>query len=227
MFAKQVRAFLVIAAVAISLATVSNAGMHNTKEIRSLQEVLNRCGFDAGPIDGKWGFKTAGATAAFIRAHGGDAEAPGYGNRKSPAIRRQLIAQAFSYMDYAQPCPAPGGEVWECEVAFGTSRITLKADYESGTGIVQMGTLPKIETLFEVEGLDRLWIWFDSVSAKSAEETLAALVEADKNPAYYQFLIGPRGGSGLQGYYFHFPSGMKAGETVESQAVYTCNQTSG
>ena len=197
-------------------------------QVREIQQTLKRCGFDPGPVDGQWGAATAGATAAYIRAHGGDAETPVYRNRNNPAVRRQLIAQAGSYMDNAQPCPAPGGEVWECEAAFGTSKIMLKADHEAGSGVVRMGTLPPIETFFGVEGLDRLWTWFDAGSAKSAAEALAAmLIETDATPEHYQFLIGPRGGFGLQGYYFHFPSGMKAGETVESQAAYTCNQTSG
>ena len=196
-------------------------------QVREIQQTLKRCGFDPGPVDGQWGAATAGATAAYIRAHGGDVEAPSYRNRNNPAVRRQLIAQAGSYMDNAQPCPAPRGEVWECEAAFGTSKILLKADHEAGSGVVRMGTLPPIETFFGVEGLDRLWIWFDAGNAKSAAEALAALIGTDMTPAHYQFLIGPRGGFGLQGYYFHFPSGMKAGETVESQAAYTCNQTSG
>ena len=197
-------------------------------QVREIQQTLKRCGFDPGPVDGQWGAATAGATAAYIRAHGGDAEAPGYRNRNNPAVRRQLIAQASSYMDNAQPCPAPGGEVWECKAAFGTSKIMLKADHEAGSGVVRMGTLPPIETLFEVRGLDRLWIWFGAGNAESAVEALASmLIETDASPEHYQFLIGPRGGFGLQGYYFDFPSGTKVGETVESQAAYTCNQTSG
>ena len=131
-------------------------------------------------------------------------------------------------MDNAQPCPAPGGEVWECETVFGTSKIMLKADHETGTGVVRMGTLPPIETIFGVRGLDRLWTWFEVGSAESAAEVLAAmLIETDTTPEHYQFLIGPRGGLGLQGYYFHFPPGTKAGEVVESTAAYTCEQTSG
>lgn len=196
-------------------------------QVREIQQTLKRCGFDPGPADGIWGTKTAGATAAYIRAHGGDAEVPGYRNRNNPVVRHELIAQASSYMDNAQPCPAPGGEVWECETAFGTSKIMLKADHETRTGAVRMGTLPPIETVFGVRGLDRLWTWFEAGSAKSAAEMLAVLNETDTVPEFYQFLIGPRGGLGLLGYYFYFPPGTKEDETVESQATYTCKQTSG
>ncbi|MYH59754.1 MAG: peptidoglycan-binding protein [Boseongicola sp. SB0675_bin_26] len=223
---RQARVAVTIAALAISLATSASADLHNTREVKALQQVLRRCGFDPGPIDGQWGAMTARATAAYIRAHGGDAEAPSYGNRNNPVVRRQLITQAGSYMDKAQPCPAPGGEVWECVTVFGTSRTMLKADHEAGTGVVRMGTLPPIETFFEVRGPARLWIWLDAGIARSAADALASM-SGETAPEHHAFQIGPRGGPGLQGHYFHFPSGTKADEIVESQATYVCEQTSG
>ena len=72
-----------------------------------------------------------------------------------------------------------------------------------------MGSLPTIETFFAVEGLDRIWVWYGS--------------EGDQ----YQFLIGPRAGLGLQGYYYHFPASTEEGEMVESRAAYSCEQASG
>ena len=57
--ARQVHVVLAIAALTLSLATATNASLHNTKEVKALQQVLRQCGFDPGPSDGNWGTKTA------------------------------------------------------------------------------------------------------------------------------------------------------------------------
>ena len=197
------------------------ADLHNHSEVREIQEMLVQCGFEPGPIDGHWGHQTARAAADYIRAHGGSVRS---------GIEVLLINQVQDLVvSSGGPCPqaeetepeieeekqqaeiqeaAPNSEIWECTTIFESSQVLLTADHDTDTGTIKMGTLPTIETFFGVEGLDRVWLWPDNSDPSG----------------FYQFLIGPRGATGLQGYYIHFPHSTMD-EMVESQASYYCAQT--
>ena len=77
--AGQFHVVLAIAASPFSLATGTNAGLHNTKEIKALQQEPCQCRFDAGPVDGNRGTKADRPTADYIRVHGGR---PDFGDRR-------------------------------------------------------------------------------------------------------------------------------------------------
>ena len=69
--ARQVHVVLAIAASPFSLSTGTNAGLHNTKEVKALQQEPCQCQFDAGPFDGDRGTKADRPTADYIRVHVG------------------------------------------------------------------------------------------------------------------------------------------------------------
>lgn len=172
------------------------ADLRDRSKVREVQEMLVQCGFDPGPVDGRWGQQTARAAADYIRAHG-DSVLSG--------VEVLLINQVQNLVvSSGGPCPqaeeiqteieeqesqemqevAPNSEIWECEASFASSQVILTADNDTDTGAIKMGTLPTIETFFGVEGLDRAWLWPDNSDP----------------PGVYQFLIGPRGARGLRGY---------------------------
>jgi len=59
------------------MSAAASAGFHNREEIREIQQMLMQCGFDPGPVDGRWGQMTARAAAQYIRGHGGTVRSGG------------------------------------------------------------------------------------------------------------------------------------------------------
>ena len=127
------------------------AKQRESKHISEIQQVLNQCGFNPGPIDGTWGNRTAKAAREFIRAHG-----------LHPSNKRVvLMAQVDGK---AGICPQNNAIDWErrwlCKG--GLSNLGLEMElYQKkmpGKGrVVQDGI--EIETDYRVEGLKRAWLW--------------------------------------------------------------------
>ncbi|MBC6443164.1 MAG: peptidoglycan-binding protein [Rhodobacteraceae bacterium] len=181
---------------------------HNN-QVREIQQMLAQCGFDPGPVDGNWGRQTARAAAEYIRAHGALADNARWTEPSDTDRRTSLIAQIGTHLEKsAQPCPAPGSEIWECSTVLsrGNPEILLAADHSTETGQVKLGTIPVIGTLFAVEGLERAWRW-----RRSSEKG-------------YAFTIGPHGAFGLSGFYFDFSHAADENGMVKSQAHYSCEQ---
>ena len=69
--------------------------------IREIQQVLNKCGFNAGPSDGIWGNRTTKAAQAFAKAHG-------YATFNDQSL---LMAQVdANRLKGNDPCPPEGTE---------------------------------------------------------------------------------------------------------------------
>ena len=205
------RTQIAAAVVALTLSVSGPATASQHSQVHGIQQMLTQCGFDPGPLDGRWGRQTAEAAAQFVRAHGGEAEDPLWVQASDPDYRADLIAQVESHRSgSSEPCPSPNSEIWECSTLFESSELMLTADHDAGAGTVKMGSIPTIGTHFAVNGLDRVWIWPDN----------------REPPGVYQFLIGPRDTLGLRGFYLHFPH-SKLDEMVESKASYSCEQIAG
>ncbi len=57
-------------ALSLSLTTAAQADEASKQGIRDVQQVLEDCGFNPGPIDGVWGNKTTASAKSFLQAHG-------------------------------------------------------------------------------------------------------------------------------------------------------------
>ncbi len=122
-----------------------------SKNISEIQQVLNQCGFNPGPIDGAWGNRTAKAARAFVRAHG-----------LHPSNKRVVL---MSQVDgKAEICPPNNAIDWErrwlCDGGFLSlaGEMALYQKKMTGKGRVVHDGL-EVDTDYRVEGLERAWLW--------------------------------------------------------------------
>jgi len=169
------------------------------KNVSEIQKVLNKCGFNPGPIDGTWGNRTERAAKAYVRAHGGEP------NKNS---RTRLMAQIDSYrVENAEPCPPAGAVDWErrwsCTgvLLSGTGKLELYQKKVPETGKVVHDGL-EIDTDFRVEGLERLWLW-----------------DFNFDDGYYNYYIALQGG---RADYFDFKGIESKQEKQSSKSTYFC-----
>ncbi len=168
------------------------------ENISEIQQVLNQCGFNSGPIDGAWGKKTAKAATAYVRAHGG---AP---NTDS---RTRLMAQVNSYrVGDAEPCPPAGAVDWErywsCKGGLFSTGVELELYQKKMTGkgrVLQDGI--EINTDYRIEGLSRVWLW-----GLRDDNIFRYVIQLHENRAAY----------------YDFGTSENKQTTAESEAIYFC-----
>ena len=128
-------------------------------DIRKVQQVLAKCGFDPGPVDGLWGRKTEAAATAYVKRYGAR---PGR-SRATLAAQVSAYGQSCPTAEMARISTTGKNEVHKCyKIGSTKNPVTLvrhmKDGQDTGTGTIKVAGVTQV-TRFKIDGIHRKWEW--------------------------------------------------------------------